>query len=111
MPLIDRDRPMSDAILEMTAKRLGCVGVLDPDGSLAGIVTDGDLRRNMDAGLLSRRAGEVMTAQPKTVGTDILAAQVFGMMNENKITNVFIVSDGKPVGVVHIHDMSRAGIV
>ncbi len=110
MPLVKTRTPMTEAIIEMTAKRFGCVGVLDGDGLLAGIITDGDLRRHMENDILAMTAAEVMTTGPKTVADDILAAQVLGMMNDNKITCVFVVRDGKPLGIVHIHDVLRIGL-
>ena len=110
IPLVKKRTPMTEAIIEMTAKRFGCVGVLDGDGLLAGIITDGDLRRHMENDILAMTAAEVMTTGPKTVADDILAAQVLGMMNDNKITCVFVVRDGKPLGIVHIHDVLRIGL-
>ena len=110
MPLVREDTPMTDSILEMTAKSLGCVGVLDASGTLAGIITDGDLRRHMEDDILAMTAAEVMTTAPKTVDEDVLAAQVLGMMNDNKITSVFLVKAGRPLGIVHIHDILRIGI-
>lgn len=110
MPLVRTDTPMTETIIEMTAKRFGCVGVLDAAGALSGIITDGDLRRHMEDDILAMTASEVMTPRPKTVGEDILAAQVLGMMNDNKITCVFIVRDGKPLGIVQIHDVLRIGL-
>ena len=111
IPLVRDDAPMSEALLTMTTKSLGCVGVLGSDETLAGIITDGDLRRHMEGNLLERRAGEVMTKTPKTVPPDMLAAAALGMMNERKITSFFVVEGPTPVGVIHIHDLLRAGIV
>tara|TARA_R110000787_G_scaffold9853_1_gene34046 strand:+ start:167 stop:1165 length:999 start_codon:yes stop_codon:yes gene_type:complete len=110
MPTVRIDTPMTEAILEMTAKSFGCVGVLNPNGTFAGIITDGDLRRHMKSDILAMTASEVMTVSPKTVGRDILAAQVLGIMNDNKITSVFVVENGKPLGIVHIHDVLRTGL-
>lgn len=110
MPLVATDTPMTETIIEMTTKRFGCVGVLDEAGTLSGIITDGDLRRHMDDDILAMTASEVMTPRPKTVGEDILAAQVLGMMNDNKITCVFIVRDDRPLGIVQIHDVLRIGL-
>lgn len=105
MPLVAPDTPMTEAILEMTSKRFGCVGVVGPGGTLDGMITDGDLRRHIESDLLRMPAGEVMTVKPKTVGADLLAAQAFALMNDSKITNVFVVQDGRPVGIIHIHDV------
>ncbi|MGB0631731.1 MAG: KpsF/GutQ family sugar-phosphate isomerase [Alphaproteobacteria bacterium] len=110
LPLVSVDTPMTETILEMTAKQLGCVGVRSTDGKLAGVITDGDLRRHMEDDILAMTASEVMTADPKTVGDDALAAQVLAMMNENKITTFFVVVDGEPRGIVHIHDILRTGL-
>ncbi len=110
MPLVDLDSPMTETIIEMTAKRFGCVGVLTPAGKLAGVITDGDLRRHMENDILAMTAAEVMTPDPKAVSENILTAQVLAMMNENKITNYFVVADGTPVGIIHIHDVLRKGL-
>ena len=110
MPLVDLDSPMTETIIEMTAKRFGCVGVLSTAGKLAGVITDGDLRRHMENDILAMTAAEVMTPGPKAVSENILTAQVLAMMNENQITNYFVVSDGAPVGIVHIHDVLRKGL-
>ena len=110
LPIVSVDTPMTETILEMTAKQLGCVGVRSSDGRLAGIITDGDLRRHMEDDILAMMAAEVMTPDPKTVGNDALAAQVLAMMNENKITAFFVVVDGEPLGIVHIHDILRTGL-
>lgn len=112
LPLVELNTPMADALLEMTAKRLGCVGVVNGEGRLAGIVTDGDLRRHMDSGLVERRAVDVMTPAPKTIRPQALAAEALAMMNqaERPFSVVFAVEDGRPVGALHVHDCLRAGI-
>jgi arabinose-5-phosphate isomerase len=110
LPLVEAERVMSDAILVMTTRRFGCVGVLDGAGKLLGIVTDGDLRRHMSPKLLEQAARDVMTANPKTIRPEALAAEALGIMNEKKITSLFVVEDGRPVGIVHIHDCLRAGV-
>lgn len=111
IPLARYDTLMSEALLTMTAKSLGCVGVVGADESLVGIITDGDLRRHMESSLVERRAGEIMTESPLTVSPDMLAAAALGLMNDRKITAMFAVEANKPIGVVHIHDLLRAGIV
>jgi arabinose-5-phosphate isomerase len=111
MPLAAPETPMSEALLTMTEKSFGCIGITGPDGALIGIVTDGDLRRHMDGTLLERTAGEVMTPDPLTMPPDMLAAAALRTMNERKITAVFVVQDGAPRGIVKIHDLVRAGIV
>ncbi|HZD26909.1 MAG TPA: KpsF/GutQ family sugar-phosphate isomerase [Alphaproteobacteria bacterium] len=110
MPLVAPDTPMSETLLTMTEKRFGCAGVVDGEGRLVGIVTDGDLRRHMGDGLLTRRTGEIMTAGPKTIRGAALAAEALGQMNASAITSLFVVDDGRPRGIVHVHDILRAGI-
>jgi arabinose-5-phosphate isomerase len=104
---------MPEALLEISRKGFGVVGVTGPDGSLAGIITDGDLRRHME-GLLSHRAGEVMTPDPRTIGPEALAEKAVAVMNDRKITCLFVVDpEGSraAVGILHIHDCLRAGVV
>ena len=112
LPLIGPDERMDRAVLRMTEKRFGCVGVVDGQGRLVGIVTDGDLRRHMGGDLLSLRVGQVMTAQPKTIRPKALAAEALGRMNagERPILCLFVVEDMQPVGILHIHDILRAGV-
>jgi arabinose-5-phosphate isomerase len=110
MPLRDLGTGMADALIEMSSKSFGCVGVLDGDGRLVGIITDGDLRRHMNSALLAATVDQVMTRGPSMVGPDQLAAAALGLMNERTITSLFVVEDGRPVGIVHIHDCLRAGI-
>ncbi len=113
LPLVGRDTPMAETLLVISRCGFGVVGVTDPDGALAGIVTDGDLRRHMD-GLLTRSAGEVMTAAPRTIRPDALAAEALAQMNDRKITCLFVVPEtgaaALPVGILHIHDCLRAGV-
>ena len=101
---------MSEALIEMTTKGFGCVGVIDTKGYLAGILTDGDLRRHMSDDLTMKPVTEVMTTGAKTLQPETLASEALHFMNEYKITNVFVVADNKPVGVLHIHDCLRAGV-
>jgi arabinose-5-phosphate isomerase len=110
VPIAPRQMAMSEALLIMTAKSFGCVGIVDDDGRLQGIVTDGDLRRHMSDHLLALTAGEVMTPRPRTIGRDALASEALGLMNARSITNLFVVEDGRPVGIIHVHDCLRAGI-
>lgn len=111
LPLVTADVPMSEVLLIMTAKSFGCVGVTDAQGRLAGVITDGDLRRHMHNGLLSQRAGQVMTARPKTIRPRALAVEALGQMNANTITSLFVAEDDKVVGIIHIHDCLRSGVV
>jgi arabinose-5-phosphate isomerase len=101
---------MSDALVEMSAKGFGCVGILDGHGKLIGIITDGDLRRHMRPDLLEQPVESVMTRTPRTVRSDQLASEVLEVMNSSKITALFVVEGGKPVGIVHMHDLLRAGV-
>ena len=110
LPLAAADAVMTEAIVVMTEKALGCLGVVDDNGLLEGIITDGDLRRHMGDGLLSRRVVEIMTPAPKTVSPDLLASAALEMINSSKITTLFVVENGRPVGIIHIHDLLRAGV-
>ena len=111
LPLAGPDMPMSEALLVMSQKSLGCVGVVDEAGQLLGMITDGDIRRHAGDGFLQRRTAEIMTAKPITVGPEMLASEAVKILNEKKKTNLFVVENGKPVGVVHIHDFLKIGVV
>jgi arabinose-5-phosphate isomerase len=111
LPLTRGDAPMSETLVIMTAKSFGCAGVLDAAGMLSGIVTDGDLRRNMRDGLLHANTADVMTTPPKAITGDMLAGEVLEFLNSSKITSVFVVDDAqKPIGLIHIHDLLRIGV-
>jgi arabinose-5-phosphate isomerase len=110
LPLVTPNTPMPQALLVMTEKRFGCVGVEGADGKLAGVITDGDLRRHMD-GLMDHTAGEVMTASPQTATPDMLAAEALKLMEDRRITVLFVIEHGRPAGILHIHDILRAGVV
>lgn len=110
LPLVTPDLPTADAILVMTARRFGCVGVVDGSGGLIGIVTDGDLRRHMAPDLLRQPVDRVMTRQPVSVSPDRLVGEALGIMNARAITSLFVVEHGRPVGILHIHDCLRAGV-
>ncbi len=110
IPLVDKSTPMSLALIEMTSKTFGCVGVVDADGSLAGIITDGDLRRHMGADLLGQKVAAVMTARPMTITAQALAAEAVRIMNEKSITSLFVVEGEKPAGIIRLHDCLRAGV-
>jgi arabinose-5-phosphate isomerase len=110
MPLCERDIPMSQALLIMTEKSFGCLGVLDGEGALCGIITDGDLRRHMQADLLALHAYDVMTSEPKVIEPSVFASDALSLMNTRKITSLFVVAADRPVGIVHIHDLLRLGI-
>lgn len=110
MPLVAEDAPMAEALLTISAKGFGVTGVVDGDGALVGIITDGDLRRHMD-GLLTHNAAEVMTRAPRTIAPAALAEAALAQMQDRKITCLFAVDDGRPQGILHIHDCLRAGMV
>jgi arabinose-5-phosphate isomerase len=110
VPLIARGAPMSEAIVEMSAKGFGCVAVIDADGKLAGVITDGDLRRHMRLNLLQAPVDEIMTTTPKTVRPDQLAGEALQLLNAAKITALIVVDRDRPVGIVHFHDLLRAGV-
>ena len=111
MPLIDRGSSMHDAVVEMSEKRLGMVGITDHEGCLVGVITDGDLRRNIERGL-DHTAEEFMTPDPKTIAPDSLVADALALFEEFKITALFVVDETegtrRPVGVLHIHDCPAA---
>jgi arabinose-5-phosphate isomerase len=109
MPLIPLGTKMSDAIVEMSSKSLGCVGITDAD-RLVGIITDGDLRRHMRPDLLDARVDAIMTSQPKTVRPDQLVSEALELLNASNITALMVVDAGRPVGIVHFHDLLRAGV-
>lgn len=113
LPLVGPETPMREALLVMTGKRFGILGVQGPDGRLLGAVTDGDLRRHSE-GLLDHTAGEVMTPGPKkAVAPDMLASEALGLMSDPppSVTVLFVVDDGRPVGILHVHDLLRAGVM
>jgi arabinose-5-phosphate isomerase len=113
VPLALPDTVMDRALLVITEKRFGCLGVVDAAGTLTGIVTDGDLRRAMGPDLLSRRVADIMTRRPRTIAPDALAVEALHSMNalERPITTLFVVDpENRPVGILHIHDLLRAGV-
>jgi len=110
VPLIERGAPMSEAIVEMSAKGFGCVAVTGRDGKLLGVITDGDLRRHMRPDLLQAAVDDIMTVSPKTVRPDQLAGVALQLLNSSKITALIVVEAERPVGIVHFHDLLRAGV-
>lgn len=110
LPLVPLKSSMSEVLVTMTAKSFGCVGVVDDEGHLAGMITDGDLRRHMGDGLLSRSACDIMTRNPNALTPDILAPAALEQINSLKRTQMFVLEKGKPVGIVHVHDLLRAGV-
>ncbi|WP_374370037.1 SIS domain-containing protein [Dongia sp.] len=110
LPLVDAGMPMSQALIEMSAKTFGCVGVVNGAGDLIGIVTDGDLRRHMGTDLLRQSVAEVMTKGPLTTSGQALAAEALRIMNERSITSLFVVDATQPIGIIRLHDCLRAGV-
>lgn len=110
MPLVALDTAMSDVLVTMTRKSFGCVGVVDTDGALVGMITDGDLRRHMGDALLTQRASSIMTRQPNTLAPGMLASAALEKINALKRTQMFVVDAERPVGIVHVHDLLRAGV-
>ncbi len=111
LPFTAGSSRMADIIVEMTAKSLGCICILDKDGRMEGIITDGDLRRHMGNDLMHKTAREIMNANPKSIRPSALASEAVQIMNDSAITNLFVIEDDKVVGVLHIHDCLRAGVV
>ncbi|ASY71962.1 KpsF/GutQ [Sinorhizobium fredii USDA 205] len=111
VPLLAVGRPMSEAVIEMSSKGFGVVGIIDERGALVGVITDGDLRRHMAGDLLSQQVEEVMSHSPRVVKGDVLASAAMEFMQEHKVTVLFLVNEARvPVGIVHIHDLLRAGV-
>jgi arabinose-5-phosphate isomerase len=113
LPLVTADTPMRQALLVMTEKRWGIVGVVDGAGRLVGAISDGDLRRHIE-GLLDHTAGEVMTPGPKkTAPPGMLAGEALALMSDPPpaVTVLFVVQNGRPVGILHVHDLLRAGVM
>jgi len=110
MPVKSIGTAMSEAVVEMSAKGLGCVCIVDAKGEIAGIITDGDLRRNMRPDLLTAVVEDIMTGAPKTVPPTMLAIEMLDVLNSSKITALIVAEAGKPVGIVHLHDLLRAGV-
>ena len=110
LPIVTAATPMSEALVTMTEKSFGCLGVVSEAGRLEGMITDGDLRRHMGRALLEATAGQIMTRNPDTISPQELASAALEKINMRKRTQMFVVEDGKPVGVVHVHDLLRAGV-
>ncbi|MDE2580322.1 MAG: KpsF/GutQ family sugar-phosphate isomerase [Rhodospirillales bacterium] len=113
VPLVAPETPMHQALLVMTEKRFGCLGVTDAAGRLIGVVTDGDLRRHMGPDLLDRTVAAIMTGAPRHIGPEHLAEEALALMNApaRPITALFVLdAAGRPLGILHIHDVLRAGV-
>ena len=107
LPVVDENELMSKALITMTKKSFGCVGVIDKNKNLVGVITDGDLRRNMNSDIINKKAKYVMTNKPFLASQNTLVAEALNIMNTKKITSLFICKNKKPVGIVHIHDLLR----
>jgi arabinose-5-phosphate isomerase len=110
LPVAPAGTPFIAAVKTMTAKGFGVLAVINPDGTLAGLVTDGDLRRHLTSGKSASTIDDVMTRTPRTVEPASLAADVLRTMNERKITQMFVVEAGRPIGLIHMHDLLKAGL-
>ena len=110
VPLKPLGTKMADALVEMSAKGFGCVGIIDARGHIVGIITDGDLRRQMRPDLIKAVVDDVMTKNPKTISRDTLAGEALEVLNSSKITTLIVTDAGKPVGILHLHDLLRAGV-
>ncbi len=111
IPLVDEGAKAREILLEMTSKHLGCTGVVDSAKKLIGIITDGDLRRHISNDFLAQNAKELMTKNPVTTTSHTLIAEALGMMNKKSITSLFVIDEGKIVGVLHLHDCLRSGLI
>lgn len=113
MPILDEHALMRQIIVTMSSKMLGCVGIVDNNGNLVGMITDGDLRRametSMDNDLFNKTAAEIMSKDPKTTTPDTLVAEAVNIMSSKSITQLFVVEDKKPIGIIHMHDCLRIG--
>lgn len=109
MPILEEHSTLKELILEMTSKRLGCVGLINKKGELTGIFTDGDLRRCIEKNAQSALAIDIMTKNPTTATKDMFTSEAVKIMNDKKITNMFVIEDNKPIGAIHIHDLLKNG--
>lgn len=110
IPILDENADMQKVLIEMTSKRLGCVGFVNRDGNLTGMLTDGDLRRCLSTKILEEKAINLMTKNPKTTSKNSMVSEVLKIMHDKKITNMFVVENSKPIGVIHIHDLLNSGV-
>jgi arabinose-5-phosphate isomerase len=110
MPILDENSDMQRVLIEMTSKRLGCVGFINKSGELTGMLTDGDLRRCLSSKILEEKAVNLMTKNPTTISKDTMASEAMKIMHDKKITNIFVIENKKPIGVIHIHDLLNNGV-
>ena len=111
IPLVEEKILMNNVIIEMSKKRLGCVGVTSRNKKLVGVITDGDLRRHMKNNILEKTAREIMKKNPKTINKEMFVTSALELMEKNKITQVFIIQNNKPIGILHIHDCIELGLI
>ena len=105
IPLASQDVTLSEALVIMTKKRFGCIGLTDAHGNLVGIITDGDLRRCLSGDILGKDSRDIMTKKPVTISGQITVSSAISLMNKKKITSLFVLEDGKPTGIIHLHDL------
>lgn len=110
VPTVSENASLSGAIMEMTGKRFGTTAVVDAEGRLVGVVTDGDLRRAFQAGFQDGPVREAMSATPRTIEPDAMAEQALALMNEQRITSLFVLDNGRPAGILHLHDLLGIGV-
>ena len=111
IPVVDSGTNMAEALIIMSKKMLGCLGIVDTQGQLIGMITDGDLRRHMSDDLMTRSVNDVMNTNPTTISGDLLGSEALNIMNNKKITNIFVVdSEKKPVGLIHMHHLLQMGV-
>ena len=107
LPLAKENEKMSKVLIQMTKKSFGCIGVINNKNKLIGIITDGDLRRNMDSNFLNKKAYQIMTKKPTIADKNLLIGEAINIMNQNEITGLFVCEKNKPIGIIHIHDLLR----
>ena len=107
LPLVDENDLMSKALIVMTEKSFGCVGILNKNKNLIGIITDGDLRRKMSSAIVNKKAKSIMTYKPQLINENMLVGEAINIMNKKKITSLFVCENTKPIGIIHIHDLLR----
>lgn len=111
MPLLEENANMQQVLLEISSKRLGCVGFVNAEGMFAGMFTDGDLRRCLSPELINKKAFDVMTKNPITITKETMVSEALKIMQNKKISNIFVLEENKPIGVIHIHDLLNNGVI
>ncbi len=110
VPLVSTNSSIASAIFEMTSKRMGVTGVVNDEGTLVGVLSDGDLRRALEGGFYDRPVTAAMGLTPRTIEPDALAESALKRLNTERITSLFVIEKGLPVGIITIHDLLRAGV-